>query len=151
MRKRTILFGIVLLVGLLFSGSLWAGDEVRMKLATTTSTANSGLLEVLNPPFEKMLNMKIDVIPVGTGKALELGASGDVDVVFVHARASEDKFVAEGHGVNRRDVMYNDFVIVGPPSDPAGIKGLTDGKAALKKNRRRTGAVYFPGRRFRNP
>ncbi len=112
---------------------LWAGDEVRLRLATTTSTANSGLLEVLNPPFEKMLNVTVDVIPVGTGKALELGASGDVDVVFVHARAAEDKFVAEGHGINRRDVMYNDFVIVGPKEDPARIRGMTDAKKALKK------------------
>jgi tungstate transport system substrate-binding protein len=118
---------------MVLTGTLWAGDEVRLKLATTTSTANSGLLEVLNPPFETMLHVKVDVIPVGTGKALKMGETGDVDVVFVHARAAEDTFVAEGHGVNRRDVMYNDFVIVGPKDDPVGIKGMTDAKAALKK------------------
>ena len=123
--KTTLRLGSIIaavLLFLVFVGTLWADDKVRLRLATTTSTANSGLLEVLNPPFEKMFSVKVDVIPVGTGKALELGASGDVDVVFVHARAAEDKFIKEGHGVNRRDVMYNDFVIVGPASDPAGIK-----------------------------
>ncbi|MDY6844352.1 MAG: substrate-binding domain-containing protein [Thermodesulfobacteriota bacterium] len=96
--------------------------EERLKLSTTTSTENSGLLGTLLPPFEKMCNVRIDVIPVGTGKALKLAENGDVDVTLVHARTLEDKFVAEGYGVNRRDVMYNDFVIIGPSSDPAGIK-----------------------------
>ena len=90
--------------------------------------------------------MKVDVIAVGTGKALELGSRGDVDVVLVHARQAEDKFVADGFGVNRQDVMYNDFVIVGPKSDPAGIKGMTDTVAALKKIATVAGHVYFPGR-----
>ncbi len=102
-------------------------------MSTTTSTDNSGLLDVLLPPFEEMLNVKIDVIAVGTGKALALGANGDVDIVFVHARPSEDKFVADGNGVNRRDVMYNDFVIVGPESDPAGIKDAETAAEALQK------------------
>ena len=90
-------------------------------MSTTTSTENSGLLSVLLPPFEKKFGCKVDVVAVGTGKALKLGEAGDVDVVFVHARTLEDKFVANGFGVNRRDVMYNDFVVVGPPDDPAGI------------------------------
>jgi len=94
----------------------------RLKLSTTTSTENSGLLYALLPPFEKMFNLKVDVIPVGTGKALKLGENGDVDVTLVHAHSLEDRFVAEGYGVNRRDVMYNDFVIIGPKSDPAGVK-----------------------------
>jgi tungstate transport system substrate-binding protein len=97
-----------------------AGERLRM--STTTSTENSGLLSVLLPPFEKKFDGKVDVIAVGTGKALRLGEMGDVDVVFVHARKLEDKFVANGFGVNRRDVMYNDFVIVGPPDDPAGVR-----------------------------
>jgi ABC-type tungstate transport system, permease component len=80
-----------------------------------------------------MMNIKVDVISVGTGKALELGARGDVDVVLVHAREAEDKFVANGSGVNRRFVMYNDFIIIGPEKDPAKIKGTTDAKEALKK------------------
>ena len=90
-------------------------------MSTTTSTENSGLLSVLLPPFEKKCGCKVDVVAVGTGKALKLGEAGDVDVVFVHARTLEDKFVASGFGVDRRDVMYNDFVVVGPPDDPAGV------------------------------
>jgi tungstate transport system substrate-binding protein len=93
-----------------------------IKMATTTSTDNSGLLKVLLPKYEAKCNCKVRVISVGTGKAMELGKNGDVDVVLVHARPAEDKFIAEGHGVNRRDVMYNDFILVGPQSDPAGIK-----------------------------
>lgn len=97
-------------------------------MSTTTSTENSGLLAVLLPPFEKKHGCKVDVIAVGTGKSLKLGETGDVDVVFVHARKPEDKFVAEGFGVNRRDVMHNDFVILGPPDDPAGVR--TTGSAS---------------------
>jgi tungstate transport system substrate-binding protein len=95
--------------------------EERLRMSTTTSTENSGLLSVLLPPFEKKFGCKVDVVAVGTGKALKLGEAGDVDVVFVHARSLEDKFVASGFGVNRRDVMYNDFVLLGPPDDPAGV------------------------------
>lgn len=104
-----------------------------LKLSTTTSTDNSGLLGYLLPAFEARYNTKVHVIAVGTGKALELAKNGDVDVTLVHARPAEDKFVAEGHGVNRRDVMYNDFIIVGPESDPAGIRGSKDVLAAMKK------------------
>ncbi len=105
----------------------------RLRLATTTSTENSGLLAVLLPPFEAKTGLKVDVIAVGTGQALKLGEGGDVDVVLVHARALEDKFVADGYGVNRRDVMHNDFIIIGPPSDPAGVRGMGDAAAALKR------------------
>jgi tungstate transport system substrate-binding protein len=105
----------------------------RLKMSTTTSTENSGLLSVLLPPFEEKFNVTVDVIAVGTGKALALGANGDVDIVFVHARAAEDQFVADGFGVNRRDVMYNDFVIVGPASDPAGVKDAKSAAKALQK------------------
>ena len=90
-------------------------------MSTTTSTENSGLLSALLPPFEKKFGCKVDVVAVGTGKALKLGEAGDVDVVFVHARNLEETFVANGFGVNRRDVMCNDFVLVGPPDDPAGV------------------------------
>jgi len=93
-----------------------------IKLATTTSTENSGLFKVLLPKYEAKCNCKVQVISVGSGKAMELGKNGDVDVLLVHARPSEDKFIAEGHGVNRKDVMYNDFILVGPQSDPAGMK-----------------------------
>ena len=101
-------------------------------MSTTTSTENSGLLSVLLPPFEKKCGCKVDVVAVGTGKALKLGEAGDVDVVFVHARTLEDKFVASGFGVNRRDVMFNDFVVVGPPDDPAGIGKTKDAPEAFR-------------------
>ncbi|HZX27936.1 MAG TPA: substrate-binding domain-containing protein [Telluria sp.] len=104
-----------------------------IRMSTTTSTENSGLLAYLLPKFEAKTGTKVDVIAVGTGKALELARNGDVDVTLVHARAAEDKFVAEGWGVNRRDVMYNDFVIAGPVSDPAHIGGGKDVLAAFRK------------------
>ena len=106
--------------------------EERLKMSTTTSTQDSGLLNVLLPPFEKQNNVKVDVIAVGTGQALKIGEAGDVDVVFVHARKLEDKFVADGFGLNRRDVMYNDFVIIGPKGDPAGVAKAKTAAEALK-------------------
>jgi tungstate transport system substrate-binding protein len=120
-------------LALLLASAAPAFAQPVIKLSTTTSTENSGLLKFLLPAFEAKTNSKVHVISVGTGKALELARNGDVDVTLVHARASEDKFVAEGHGVNRRDVMYNDFIIVGPATDPAGIKGNKDVVSAMKK------------------
>jgi len=105
----------------------------RLRLATTTSTENSGLLAVLNPVFEQRHGVEVDVIAVGTGKALRLGENGDVDVVFVHAPPAEEAFVAAGHGVGRRPVMHNDFVILGPPSDPAGARGARTAAEALRR------------------
>ena len=102
-------------------------------LSTTTSTYDSGLLNYLLPDFEKAYNCKVDVVSVGTGQSIQIGRDGNCDVVLVHARALEDKFVADGYGINRLDVMYNDFIIVGPASDPAAIKGSKDGPAAFKK------------------
>ncbi len=104
-----------------------------IKLATTTSTDNSGLLEVLLPAFTRKHGIEVKVIAVGTGRAIKHGENGDVDVILVHARAAEDKFVADGFGVNRRDLMHNDFVIIGPAGDPAGIKGSKDAAQALQK------------------
>ncbi|ODS35794.1 MAG: hypothetical protein A7316_01360 [Candidatus Altiarchaeales archaeon WOR_SM1_86-2] len=109
------------------------GETKYITLSTTTSTENSGLLKVLNAPFEKKHNIKIKVIPEGTGKALKTAELGGSDVVMVHARSSEDDFIAAGHGVNRRDLMHNDFVILGPADDPAGIKGMTNASEAFKK------------------
>ena len=106
--------------------------EGRVRMATTTSLENSGLLSVLLPPFEKRFKVKVNVIAVGTGKALKLGENGDVDVLFVHARGAEDRFIRDGFGVNRRDVMYNDFVIIGPADDPVKIKG-NDAPGAFRK------------------
>ncbi|NMC27021.1 MAG: solute-binding protein [Syntrophomonadaceae bacterium] len=109
------------------------GTGKVLKLATTTSTQDSGLLGVLEPEFEKESGYDLQIIAVGSGAAMEMGAKGDVDVLLVHSRAAEDKFVADGYGVNRKDVMHNDFIIIGPASDPAKIKGLTDSVAAFKK------------------
>jgi len=104
-----------------------------IRLSTTTSTATSGLLRFLLPEFEALCKCKVHVIAVGSGKALELAKNGDVDVVLVHAREAEDRFVAEGHGVQRRDVMFNDFIIVGPPGDPARVAGMRDVVGAMRK------------------
>jgi tungstate transport system substrate-binding protein len=110
------------------------GQQVgRLVLATTTSTQDSGLLDVILPDFETRYGADVEVIAVGTGQSIELGRNGDADVVLVHARSLEDQFVAEGFGINRQDVMYNDFIIIGPAADPAGIKGMTDAVAALNK------------------
>jgi tungstate transport system substrate-binding protein len=106
--------------------------EQRIRLATTTSTDNSGLLAVLLPPFEEKYGVKVDVIAVGTGRALKLGENGDVDVVLVHAPEAEKEFVDKGYGINRRDVMYNDFVLVGPKGNPAQIKKGSTAAEALK-------------------
>jgi tungstate transport system substrate-binding protein len=102
-------------------------------LATTTSTYNSGLLEVLNTEFQKKYGVLVEVHAVGTGAALRMARDGEVDVVLVHARGKEDKFLEDGYGINRRNVMYNDFVIVGPKSDPAGIHGMKSAAEAFKK------------------
>jgi len=107
--------------------------QAKLKMSTTTSTEDSGLLKVLLPPFEKANNVKVDVISVGTGKAIKLGENGDVDVIFVHARPLEDKFVAEGYGVDRRDVMHNDFIIIGPKDDPAKVKEAKSAVDAFKR------------------
>ena len=102
-------------------------------VASTTSTEQSGLFKHLLPAFEKQAGFQVRVVALGTGQALDMGRRGDADVVFVHAKALEEKFVAEGYGVQRFEVMYNDFVLVGPKSDPAKVGGTKDIVAALKK------------------
>jgi len=131
MQKR-YLFALILSCLLIGQAGMALATE-HLRLATTTSTENSGLLAELLPPFEMANDCKVDVIAVGTGKAIKLGETGDVDVILVHARSKEDKFVDGGFGVGRRDVMYNDFVVLGPESDPAGIKGATDVAVAMGK------------------
>lgn len=101
-------------------------QDKSIVVASTTSTRDSGLLEFLLPKFEKKTGIKVKVVAQGTGKALDTGRRGDADVLFVHAKAQEEKFIAEGYGVKRYPVMYNDFVLVGPKSDPAGVKGGKD-------------------------
>ncbi|HPD61115.1 MAG TPA: substrate-binding domain-containing protein, partial [Thermodesulfobacteriota bacterium] len=133
MGKKWQLIFLVLVIFVISTSGIIRAEELRLRLATTTSTEDTGIIQALNPPFEKMMHIKVDVISVGTGKALELGARGDVDVVLVHAREAEDKFVADGSGVNRRDVMCNDFIIIGPENDPAKIKGVTNAQEAFRK------------------
>jgi tungstate transport system substrate-binding protein len=119
---------------LVFSLTAFVEAEERyIKLATTTSTENSGLLAYLLPDFEKKHPYEVKVISVGTGKALRLLKEGDVDVVLVHARAAENRLLESGFGVNRADVMYNDFVIVGPANDPAGLEHTTDAGNAFTR------------------
>lgn len=109
------------------------GAPNRLKLATTTSTEQSGLLSVLLPAFEKKTGLIVDVVAVGTGAALKLGEKGDADVLLVHARAQEDAFMAAGFGDERRDVFYNDFVVLGPKADPAKAASAPDGAQALAR------------------
>lgn len=118
-----------LLLLIIFINLCFASERIRV--ATTTSTDSSGLLEIILPPFEKMCGVKVDVIAVGTGKAIKLGESGNVDVILVHAPQAEEKFIAEGYGVNRRKVMHNDFILLGPASDPAAIKGEKSAAKAI--------------------
>lgn len=130
MKPRTLLALIILPV-LLLAGTATAAD--RLRLATTTSTDNSGLFNVLHPQFEAKYNVSIDVIAVGTGKAIRLGENGDVDVLMVHAPAAEKAFIANGYGIERLPVMYNDFVIIGPPNDPAGVRSVNSIAHAMEK------------------
>lgn len=95
-----------------------------LRIASTTSLDNSGLLAAILPAFTKKTDIKVHIIAVGTGQALRLGRNGDVDMVLVHHRPAEDRFINGGHGIGRTEIMYNDFVIVGPRSDPAGLKGM---------------------------
>src|SRR5688500_17319286 len=122
---RRLLLAIAL-TAVIFGQPAAAEDE-SITLASTTSTEQSGLFSYLLPRFKERTGIEVRVVAVGTGQALELGRRGDADALLVHDRAGEDKFVAEGWGIDRRDVMHNDFVIVGPTSDPAGVK---DGRAA---------------------
>jgi tungstate transport system substrate-binding protein len=111
-----------------------AGAQPKfITVASTTSTEQSGLFKDLLPVFEKKTGIQVRVVALGTGQALDMGRRGDADVVFVHAKPLEEKFVAEGHGVKRFEVMYNDFVLVGPKADPAKVSGTKDIVAALKK------------------
>lgn len=120
MCKKTALLICSMLLPLVECGCK-SSATTRIKFATTTSTENSGLLSVLLPPFEKKSGVKVNVIAVGTGKALKLAENGDVDIILVHAPEAEDIFIRNGFGVKRHEVMYNDFVVVGPPENPAGI------------------------------
>ncbi len=127
-------FPIALLIGASFwlTAAVSAADRY-ITLASTTSTENSGLFAHLLPQFEAATGVSVRVVAVGTGQAIRLAQNGDADVLLVHHRPSEEAFVAAGFGVERRDVMYNDFVLIGPAADPAGIRGMADAAAALAR------------------
>ena len=115
---------------LLFAAPAVHAQDKSIVVASTTSTQDSGLFEYLLPLYKQKTGVTVKVVSQGTGQALDTGRRGDADVVFVHAKSAEEKFLAEGQGVKRYPVMYNDFVLIGPKSDPAGIKGMKDvGKA----------------------
>jgi tungstate transport system substrate-binding protein len=116
--------------------------EPRLRMSTTTSTENTGLLKVLNSAFEQKYGTRIDVIAVGTGKALKLAENGDVDIVLVHDPELEEQFMTAGYGVDRKAVMHNDFVIVGPPSDPANVRQTEMANAAFRNIAQR-GATFI--------
>src|SRR5512147_2217898 len=115
-RIVTFVFAVMLISAVAFA-------ETRIRMASTTSTENSGLFGYILPLFEKNTGIKIDVVAVGTGAAIEIGKRGDADVVFVHAKEQELKAVEEGYFVNRHDVMYNNYVVIGPSNDPPKNKG----------------------------
>lgn len=128
---------IILIIGITLMGMLASGpaqaQQKNIILATTTSTQDSGLLDVLIPVFEKKTGYFVKTIAVGSGQAMAMGQKGEADVLLVHSPAAEKKFVAEGYGINRRLVMHNDFIIVGPAEDPAKIKGIKTTPEAFKK------------------
>lgn len=126
MRKSILVLSLLFLIVLAACGPQ---EPEVLRLATTTSTADSGLLDAILPGFEEANNARVDVVAVGTGQAIELGEAGDADVILVHARAREDAFVEEGHGTARSDVMYNDFVIVGPADGSAVDAGMSAAEA----------------------
>ncbi|WP_158966650.1 extracellular solute-binding protein [Chachezhania sediminis] len=123
------------LLALLLAGlaTVGAAQDRYIVVQSTTSTQNSGLLDAILPAFERESGIDVRVVAVGTGQAIRNAANGDGDVLLVHNRTAEDKFVADGEGVGRKDVMYNDFVLVGPSEDPAGVKGGSDIVVALSK------------------
>ena len=129
--RRSLAISLVALIAL--STIRAQAQERFITIASTTSTEQSGLFGHLLPRFEQKTGVKVHVVAVGTGQALDLARRGDADVVFVHARSAEEKFLAEGHGVKRYPVMYNDFVLLGPKSDPAKIGGGKDILQAFKK------------------
>lgn len=128
---RKMKFGLFL--GVLLTAGAAQAQERFITLASTTSTEQSGLFNTLLPAFRAATGITVRVVAVGTGQALAIGARGDADALLVHDRAGEDKFVAEGHGIDRRDVMFNDFIILGPKNDPAGIRGLKDARDAFTR------------------
>jgi tungstate transport system substrate-binding protein len=132
-KKESNLYMFLVLSCFLFVATQASAAGRILKMSTTTSTQASGLLDVLLPVFNKDTGITVKVIAKGTGAAIRDGIDGNVDVIFVHAQKREEKFVADGYGTKRYGVMHNDFVVVGPPKDPAGLKGGSDAVEALTK------------------
>lgn len=132
MKKLLLACLSLAVLGLLINGPVIAADKI-LTMSTTTSTQASGLLDRLLPEFEKDTGIRVKVIAKGTGAAIRDGMDGNVDVIFVHAKKREEEFVAQGYGTRRYAVMHNDFLIIGPATDPAGIKGMKNAGPALKK------------------
>lgn len=131
-RTLVAVIALVFLASVMVVPAVYA-QQKNVILATTTSTQDSGLLDVLIPVFEKKTGYFVKTIAVGSGQAMAMGQKGEADVLLVHSPAAEKKFVADGYGINRRLIMHNDFVIVGPPADPAKIKGIKSAAEAFKK------------------
>ena len=129
--RRTVFFAIFVLAFILIPFQTEGEEAITIKMSTTTSTENSGLLDVLLPAFTEETGIAVKVLAKGTGAAIKDGRDGNVDIIFVHAKEREEEFVAEGYGAYRFGVMHNDFVIVGPSKDPAGIKGMKNAALAL--------------------
>ena len=132
MKKRGLCRFVLVFLFLVMAGPAMGSKKI-LKMSTTTSTENSGLLDVLLPEFTKDTGIEVKVFAKGTGASIRDGMDGNVDVIFVHAKAREEKFVAEGYGTKRYAVMHNDFVIIGPAKDPAGVKGMKDPAGALRR------------------
>jgi tungstate transport system substrate-binding protein len=135
--KEDHMFNRRMLIAAVAAAAVWSGTPVSAQdksivVSSTTSTQDSGLFGYILPLFKQKTGIDVKVIAQGTGQALDTGRRGDADVVFVHAKSAEQKFLAEGQGVKRHPVMYNDFVLIGPKSDPAGVKGMKDVAKALQ-------------------
>ena len=131
--QKSLLLGIAVLLLFITGVTSIQAQPKTIILATTTSTQDSGLLDVLLPIFEKKTGYFVKTIAVGSGQAMAMGQKGEADVLLVHSPAAEKKFIAEGYGINRRLIMHNDYIIVGPPEDPAKIKGMKLASEAFKK------------------
>lgn len=141
--RKSCSIALIGITVLLLSVHGWAAEGKTLMMATTTSTDNTGLLEYLKPAFEKATGIEWKWTATGTGKALKLGENCDVDILMVHAPSAEKQFVEAGFGIDRKEIMYNDFVIIGPADDPAGIKG---GSIATALNSIKTKAAIFVSR-----
>ena len=138
---------VALALGAVMAATPALAQDKLIVVASTTSTQDSGLFEYLLPLFKKKTGITVKVVAQGTGQALDTGRRGDADVVFVHAKSAEEKFLAEGQGVQRFPVMYNDFVLIGPKSDPAGIKGMKDVARAFQTIREKQASFISRGDR----